>query len=112
MTLPNWALAAKERRQRATPGNWKALSSDVEDAIGHTVAKAFSTPALDGRSLFERANDNAEFIAQSKSDLARYETALEIAVKALQECVDDRHYGGCFPRHTEALAAIQKLGEK
>jgi hypothetical protein len=38
--------------------------------------------------------------------------AINLAEKALEDCVDDRHYAGCYPRHTEVLEKIKALKEK
>lgn len=61
--------AIRERVEKATPGLWVTVSGSVENTIGHEVARCFSTPMIDGRSLFERKQANTEFIAHARTDI-------------------------------------------
>ena len=72
-TLPEIRAMAErllEMERKMTPGLWRRAEKDPDcclDEHGFITAKGLSTPTLDGRSLNERASDQAEGICQSRN---------------------------------------------
>ncbi len=70
MISPEELAEMRSRLDAATPGPWKQENEFVVcDSGGYVIAKAESTPALDGRSLRERRRAQAEFISASRTDM-------------------------------------------
>jgi hypothetical protein len=48
-------------------------------------------------------------IAHLHAQLAKAKAALELAVEALSNCKEDRHYHGSFARHEDTLKQIEEM---
>lgn len=73
-------------------------TASVEDDAKYCAAAMNWLPAL--------ITENDSLLSENE----RLRAQLELAKDALKNCVEDRHYYGTFPRHTEALAEIDRIG--
>lgn len=75
----------EELAKAATPGPWKLNGFRLEqvcDSAGFIVATATSTPSMDERSLQQRAEDQAAFIAAANPATV---LSMVATIRALQE---------------------------
>lgn len=115
MNLPELIAGMRESLKKATPGPWKAVSVTVESERGYVVAKTESTPALDGRSLYQRNCDQAEFIALANPEnllrvldrIQELEKALVFASACIRRSgVDENSVGGLADAYRVASEAL------
>lgn len=75
----------------ATPGPWHPdpiTPTEVCSERGYTVAKAYSTPAMDGRGICERTLDQAAFIAaMNPAQVLKLIEVIRVQREALEKVV-------------------------
>lgn len=109
--MPKWMLAAKERRERATPGEWRIHIGFDRFSTNPGCYGAYLEIGNECNALVSGFSDGTkELISHAPTDLARYEAALELALGVLDEARNPV-YGLLALHASEALAAINALGE-